>query len=317
MTCYHPLDAWRLDGVSKLSFNPMHRHIGMPVQVPCGQCVGCRLERSRQWAMRCVHEASLYEDNCFITLTYDDEHLPYDRSLDIRHFQLFMKRLRKACVPKNPFDKKIDPDRWLEHKLKYGIRVFYCGEYGDLSRRPHFHAILFNKDFWDKRLWKMTSQGHPVFYSEELSRYWQQGFCLLGAVTFQSAAYVSRYIMKKVTGALATEHYQWIHPETGEVMVLNPEFVQMSRDTGIGKRWYVKWKKDAYPSDTIICNGVKMLPPKAYDRWHAEVDPLEMEQIKFAREDKAEVHAENNTPERLAVREKVKLAQISQLRRSV
>lgn len=298
MPCYHPLQAYRIDGVSNLSFRDQDRHIGMPVKVPCGQCIGCRLERSRQWAMRCVHEASLYEDNCFVTLTYDNENLPYDMSLNLRHFQLFMKRLRKAYTGRR-------------------IRFFHCGEYGDQNGRPHYHAILFNLDFWDKRLWKITKQGHPVFVSDQLSELWQQGFCLLGAVTFQSAAYVSRYIMKKVTGASATENYQWIHPETGEVLERKAEYATMSRRNGIGTEWYKRWTRDVYPNDVVVMEGVRMRPPKAYDRLLASTDPLEMEEISYSREKRAEKFADDNTEDRLLVKEKVKLSQISQLKRSV
>ena len=116
MACYTPLKGYRSteltkNGKRKIVFNRNHGFADLPVTVPCGQCIGCRLERSRQWAIRCTHEASLWEKNCFITLTYNDENLPKDGSLDVTHFQKFMKRLRK--------------------KHGAGIRFYHCGEYGD------------------------------------------------------------------------------------------------------------------------------------------------------------------------------------------
>lgn len=97
MTCFHPIQAYR-DGDGPVLFHDTGK--GRPIKIPCGQCIGCRLERSRQWAMRCVHEASLHLDNCFITLTYNDQHIPSDAGLRLRDYQLFMKRLRKAYPKK-------------------------------------------------------------------------------------------------------------------------------------------------------------------------------------------------------------------------
>lgn len=192
MPCYSPLDAWRPDpstGSKKLIFVYHPARCAGPtpdLQVPCGQCVGCRLERSRQWAVRCVHEASLYTDNCFVTLTYNDDFLPEDRSLHYRHFQLFMKRLRKRHGD--------------------GVRFYMCGEYGEKQGRPHYHACLFNFRFSDMRLWQERN-GVKLYRSAELERLWPFGFCSVGEVTFESAAYVARYIMKKVTGDAAESHY--------------------------------------------------------------------------------------------------------------
>lgn len=97
MTCFHPIPAYR-DGDGPIQFHDTGK--GRPIEIPCGQCIGCRLERSRQWAMRCVHEASLHDDNCFVTLTYNDQHIPSDAGLRHRDYQLFMKRLRKAYPKK-------------------------------------------------------------------------------------------------------------------------------------------------------------------------------------------------------------------------
>ena len=140
MPCYNPLKGYRsrtlnASGKRSIVFNLREGYVDQPIEVPCGQCIGCRLERSRQWAVRCVHEASLYKNNCFVTLTYSDDKLPSDGSLHFDHFQKFMKRLRRFY----------DDSR---------IRFFHCGEYGEQYSRPHYHCCLFNFDFVDKKFWK-------------------------------------------------------------------------------------------------------------------------------------------------------------------
>ena len=118
MPCYHPIPGYRAkstnpSGKRSIVFNLSEGFKNFAVSVPCGRCIGCRLERARQWSIRCIHEASLYEANCFVTLTYDDDNLPLDGSLRPRDMVLFLKRLRKRFGP--------------------GIRFFQCGEYGDKS----------------------------------------------------------------------------------------------------------------------------------------------------------------------------------------
>ena len=221
MACFHPIDAWR-NAKRGITFDHS-KAVGFGLKLPCGQCVGCRLERSRQWAMRCVHEASLYDDNCFITLTYDAEHLPADGSLNKKHFQDFMKRLRS---------------RFVERR----IRFYHCGEYGVQYRRPHYHALLFNFDFVDKRLFKEVN-GHRLYTSDDLALCWKLGFSSVGAVTFESAAYVARYIMKKVTGDPAEDHYRGVNSETGELTRLLPEYTTMSRRPGIAREWYERFSQ--------------------------------------------------------------------------
>src|SRR4051794_29862641 len=100
MPCFRPLKGYRArvtnpdTGKRSIVFNARKGFNDLPVDLPCGQCIGCRLERSRQWAIRCSHEAKLHEENCFITLTYAPEHLPPGGTLVVKDFQDFMKRLR-------------------------------------------------------------------------------------------------------------------------------------------------------------------------------------------------------------------------------
>ena len=227
MPCVHPLTAWRGEwkdnGKREIIFDRSKCKKIQPeeIKLPCGQCVGCRLERSRQWAMRCVHEASLHKENMFLTLTYDKDHLPASQSLVLEDFQKFMKRYRRyANVP---------------------LRFFHCGEYGEITFRPHYHSCIFGHSFDDKILWA-TKNGNRLYTSRALNLLWGKGYCIIGDVTFDSAAYVARYIMKKITGEKAEEHYKG----------RKPEYVTMSRRPGIGKGWYDKWKEDIYPHDYVI-----------------------------------------------------------------
>lgn len=297
MACYHPLQGYRSkilnpNGKRSIVFSQSNAHDDGIVTLPCGQCVGCRLERSRQWAIRCAHEASLYENNCFITLTYNNEHLPEDKSLDVTHYQKFMKRLRK--------------------RFGADIRFFHCGEYGENFGRPHYHACIFNFDFPDKKLWKIT-EGNNLYTSQILQGLWPFGFSSIGAVTFQSAAYVARYIMKKVNGAAADQHYEWIDPETGEIFWRKPEYTTMSRRPGIGKGWFDKYHADVYPDDFVLMNEKKMRPPKFYDSQFELLSPFEYDEIKHRREENSKKHFDNNTYERLQVREQVQNARLKQL----
>jgi hypothetical protein len=238
----------------------------MPVELPCGQCTGCRLERAKQWAIRCYHEASLYDHNCFITLTYDEENLPRDHSLDVSHWQKFMKRLRKSYGE--------------------GIRYFHCGEYGETTFRPHYHACLFNLDFDDRVPFRRES-GNILDVSPSLSNLWGMGFCTVGEVTFESAAYVARYIMKKQLGEGADDYYQR-YAEDGTTYQLQPEYVTMSRGSkklgtgGIARDWFLKYKDDLV-GDQVVIDGRKMRLPRFYDQQFEVSDPELFQQIKRKR----------------------------------
>ncbi len=300
MACYHPITGWRgrvagPSGKFPIVFDRSDSN-GQEVPLPCGQCIGCRLERSRQWAMRCVHEASLYESNCFITLTYDNEHLPVDGSLNKRHFQLFMKRLRK---------------RFEETRIRY----YHCGEYGERFRRPHYHACLFNFDFLDKTLFR-ESDTTPLYTSDVLEEVWGLGFCTIGNVSFESAAYVARYIMKKVTGDLAEDHYLTAPDEDGVVHKLVPEYTTMSRRPGIAREWYERFKSEVYPNDSVVIRGRLMKPPRYYDTIFEIEDPEAYALLKRERIRDAIQRKEDVTPERLLVREKCVEARQSRVLRS-
>lgn len=303
MPCYHPLTAWlskdvNPSGKRSLVFKEENGKPFSKLEVPCGQCIGCRLEKSRQWAVRCVHEASLYDSNCFITLTYNDESLPLDGGLRKEDFQKFMKRFRKAIAPRQ-------------------IRFFHCGEYGELTRRPHYHACIFNFDFPDKVEWS-TRDGVVLYRSPFLEKLWPFGNSSIGEVTFESAAYVARYVTKKVTGDAAENHYSRVDSDTGEVFQVSPEYCTMSRRPhGIGYGWYEKYASDAFPKDFITIRGARHKPPRYYGHLYEISNSEDYEAIKRRRMLYAIEQKEENTQQRLQVRETVKYAQFKQLKRGL
>lgn len=263
--------------------------------VPCGQCIGCRLAKSVDWATRIHHEAQMHDANCFVTLTYGPEHLPRDGSICIRELQLFMKRLRKK----------------LGHNR---VRFFGCGEYGDLGRRPHYHVILFGWSPFDTIAWRKTKSGFVVSRSPLLEQVWPYGHVEVGTVTHQSAAYVARYCIKKVNGREADAHYRRVDPETGEVWNVQPEFICMSTKPGIGSAWFSEFAGDAFPSDFVVVDGLKRPVPNYYKRKLDEYDQFE---VTTKRMERAAKHADNNTPERLATREESQLLRAERLQREL
>lgn len=282
MPCYHPISAIQITPGSKpiLLGKKNLLKTKANLELPCGQCIGCRLERSRQWAIRCIHEASLYEENCFITLTYDNDNLPFNGTLLVKDYQLFMKRLRKYFQPKK-------------------IRFFQCGEYGEKLNRPHYHACLFGHDFPDKKPIKSTS---PLYYSPILATLWPAGYHVIGEVTFESAAYVARYITKKITGTEADEHYDG----------RKPEYITMSRRPGIGKDWFDKYYQDLYNNDqAVIKENLIVKPPKYYDKQYDLLNPSDLERIKNIRK----ANAPDFASDRLKVKEKLQIYKFKQLKR--
>ncbi len=267
------------------------------------------------WAIRIAHEASLHDTtngNSFITLTYNDQHLPKNWSLNIEHFQKFMKRLRKS-------------------KSGQKIKYYHCGEYGNkcahginLSKqkcplcttgRPHYHAILLNCSFNDTEHYA-TQQSTPRYTSPELEQLWGKGFVDVGTVTMQSAAYVARYIMKKITGVNAADHYIKIDYQ-GEITPITPEYSSMSN--GIGKQFYETYKSDFFPSDEVpvLGEGVHKKVPRYYtDRLRKQDEEL-YEQIKEERQNFMLENQHEYTTERLHQKYRVKQAQFKQLERNL
>ncbi len=270
----------------QVKFSRRDAWVDRPVTVSCGQCSSCRLERSRQWALRCVHEAQMHERNCFLTLTYDPKHLPADGSLDVSHWQKFARRLRKNIGP---------------------FRFLHCGEYGEENRRPHYHACVFGMDFRSDMEVIEQKKGYDIWTFPTAVEQWSMGRVAIGNLTFDSAAYVARYIMKKVSGPPAEEHYGG----------LKPEYVTMSRRPGLGARWFERYSSDVYPDDFVVHDNRKFRPPVFYDRELEKRDPALLEVVKRKRVVAAKQHVDDQTPDRLLVREIVTDARLSQLGRDV
>lgn len=275
MACFYPRLGFRSRSLSPtgkrpIVFNANEGYPDLTVTVPCGRCIGCRLERSRHWAVRCVHEASLHDANCFLTLTYSDKDLPVSGSLVLDDVQRFIKRLRKA--------------------LDVPVRYFLCGEYGEKLSRPHYHVLLFGFDFSDDRtLW--VNSRTPLYRSPRLEKIWTAGHCLIGELTFESAAYVARYILKKV----ADEDFY---------KDKLPPFICMSRRPGIGRAWYERFKGDVFPSDEVIIrNGLKCRPSKYYDALFDLESPEVFEKIKQKRLLTAKARSDDSSAVRLRIRE--------------
>lgn len=305
MPCYTPLTGWRSrrpnsNGKYPITFIKSEGYADKELTVPCRKCVGCKLEYSRQWALRCVHEASLHNDNCFLTLTYDDDNLPTiftgESTLVKRDLQLFMKRLRK--------------------KYGAGIKFFGAGEYGDQSKRAHYHLLIFGFDFPDKQLFSVRD-GNKLFTSQELDKLWKKGFCTIGDVTFESAQYTARYTMKKQIGKGSQEFYERLNLETGEIVTLQPEFALMSRRPGLGREWYEKFKKEVVNNDSVIMHAREVKPPNYYMSVLEKEDLERYEKIKAERRRATKEAIDNNSLARLYVRGVCKEAQITNLKKEL
>lgn len=286
MACFKPLIAYRADDGRIVFVERSRGSENTRIVLPCGQCRGCRLERSRIWATRIMHEAAMFDRSAFVTLTYDAEHLPHDCGLNYRHFQLFMKRLRKAVGP---------------------TRFFMAGEYGDRFKRPHFHACLFG--FWptDCVPFGQSPAGFTTYRSPLLESLWPMGFSSFGSVTFDSAAYVARYCLKKVTGKDSHEHYERIDADSGEIFSISPEFARMSLRPGIGANWSDKFRGDFFPRAYCVVNGTQSNVPRYYvDRVCKSASVADVAAFESNKAERLSPNvAEDSTPERLAVRDAV------------
>lgn len=305
MPCFCPLEAWKpLEG-GKLVFSEAPNTA--PITVPCGQCIGCRLERSRQWAMRCFHEASLYENNEFVTLTYDDESVPVDHSLHYVDFQKFIRALRKS----------VRTVRQRKTSKPSPVRFYMCGEYGEDTLRPHFHACLFNVRFSDRKYLKTTGSGERLYTSEYLSSFWPHGYSSCGDVTFESAAYIARYVLKKRFGDVANEfsHYRFVDGY-GEVHYRRPEFNRMSLKPGIGGDWFEKFHAETYVHDSVVLRGRLMKPPKYYDKLLEKRDSDTRDYISATRYNQS-LDNPDGSSDRLRVREMCTRARLSLVRRGL
>lgn len=334
MSCYKPLEGYmstlirdkKVVGKQFTTTKPTNGYPFHTQTVPCGYCIGCRLEHSRQWALRCTHEAKTHKKNCFITLTFNPESLSKreKKSLNKREFQLFIKKLRQHIYRsslrafKARFKTK-SVGRIARQALrkKAAVRYYHCGEYGAKYGRPHYHACLFGWSPPDKKLFKTTSNGSKLYTSEVLAKLWPYGFHSVAKFDFNTAAYVARYTLKKIYGAAAIHHYpEDVNTTTGEVTSLLPEYSTMSRRPGLGATWYSQYHGDVYPKDFVSHKGREMRPPRFYDNLYEASFPQDFEKLKSLRRQKQRLNKLDNTPDRLDAKERCKKAQIKQLART-
>lgn len=249
------------------------------VEIPCGKCVQCKLNYSRQWADRCMFELEYYKTNeaWFLTLTYDDDHI-MDIGSDIfpgtlvkEDLSAFMKRLRR----------QVD-----YYGLGDGVRFYACGEYGSKTFRPHYHVILYGLDLIknDKlEFWNKSKSGFKLWRSPFLEKQWKKGYVIVGQVSWDTCAYTARYVMKKVGGVSSDDYI---------ANGVEPEFVLMSRKPGIGARFFEDHYKEIYENDEVFVKskdgGRKAKPPKYFDLKYEKLDPERLKEIKDKRKEIAE-----------------------------
>lgn len=251
------------------------------IEIPCGQCIGCRLDYSKQWANRMMLESQRFEHNYFVTLTYDNDHLVESctstfcneegeagtsYSLNKEDWQLFMKRLRKHYSYNDPVTGK------TAEASK--IRYYMCGEYGTLNHRPHYHAIIFNLKIDDLQLVSKSREGFPLYTSPTISELWGKGIICIAPVSWETCAYTARYCAKKIGK----------NKDFYEAFNLLPEFSLMSRRPGIGACYYNEHKDDlcrTYIINFSTAEGGKKFTLPRYFKRMLEVDyPEESAQIR-------------------------------------
>lgn len=234
MACFYPITGWRAaarseNGKRPIVFDIKLAYTDMPMKIPCGKCTGCYLARASSWAVRATHESGLHNENIFLTLTYDDDHLPDPPLVSKDAMQKFLKRLRKRVGT---------------------VRYLLCGEYGSKTFRPHYHLLIFGYRPDDAVVFADRPTGR-VFTSATISKIWTQGLHEFGSVSPASAGYVARYTTKK----------RFESHEEGS------EFLLSSRQPPLGIPWLEKHYQEFYPSDSVVLGGKKYRPPIAYDRW--------------------------------------------------
>lgn len=249
----------------------------------CDQCKGCRVRRRMELALRLEHESQFNEHSWFVTLTYNDEHLPAGGSVNIKAIPDFIRMLRQKLRRK---------------KIKQKLRYFAVSEYGGQTGRAHYHLILFGPDFPDRKISytkpsranhsesfiKLFGIGGARYYTSELlENVWGNGFAQLTSVSQATMQYVAKFHIDKVTGEKAAEYYSYTD-ESGNAYNLEPEQCRMSTNPGLGRKWIEKYWKCVYPRGYIIGHGgVKFAPPKYYDAWLEKNHPKVYLQVKEQR----------------------------------
>lgn len=231
MPCYRSKPAWELKQGGITFKGQLDRE--PDYFIDCGKCEGCRARARTDWAVRIYHETQSWDRNCFITLTYDDEHLPDDKKIRKDDIQNFIKRLRRQS------DRK--------------IRYYAVGEYGEKTRRPHYHAIIFNEDFRSSRYHYTISDS--MYGNSELERIWKQGQVTIADFNIARAKYTAGYVTKKI----------------GDT----DNFSLMSRRPPLGMDWVRKNHDNLRRNETVIIGGKEHPIPRAYLNWLKGVEAFD------------------------------------------
>ncbi|AXH76367.1 MAG: replication initiator protein [Microviridae sp.] len=249
MSCFAPVHAWYTkeigpSGKRQITFNRALAHFPGSLKLPCGTCLGCLQARGRTWAIRCLHESRLHEQNCFITLTYDPENIPKGHTLVKRDLQLFMKRFRKSLEPKK-------------------VRFYACGEYGRKSYRPHYHVLIFG---WSekregRKLLSRSSTDNQLYSSDTVNRAWPSGAAVVGDVSLSTCVYVAGYLAKNIG---CKREYD-VTCDDGEIIRRQKEFSLMSRSPGLGTGYVKKYHAELIAHDSVIIEGREVSIPRFYD----------------------------------------------------
>lgn len=275
MACYHPIPAFRTpSGQVKLHKDTPD---SIPLQLPCGGCLGCRADKAKAWTLRCQLELHDYESTVFTTLTYDDEHVPRTLPKPSETLPLWLKRLRK----------KVGPiiQRNGNARERKSLRFFACAEYGERTQRPHFHAILF---------------GLGMQHADVIEKTWGMGHTRTEPISLARIAYVAGYCQKKI--GYKRDGYERTDFETGEVYHWQPPYIQMSRRPGIGARARDKYKEQWRLF--AIKDGNKMAVPRyLHDAWKAQATPEQIEALLYEKSKLA--LSRDTSKERLAAAEQI------------
>ena len=253
--------------------------------VKCGQCSGCRLAESVEKANRCTLETYSHRTNYFLTLTYDDQHLPFNHKVDLETGEVL-----DEIVPTLKREDIVNFNKSLRDYLDYHgliyedespMKIMYCGELGSRTLRPHYHGIYCGLKIPDLQYYKTTFNGDILYNSPMINKIWKKGHVVIGQADWQSAAYVARYVMKKHKGK--DKDFYWLN-------CMQPEFCQCS--THLGKEYYELNKDKIFESDKIILpdkqKGFRQItPPKTFSSWFEAESPEDFERIKSKRQENA------------------------------
>ena len=238
MSCYKSKPAWKAtypneNGKHPIRFNQPGDKRTPDYFIDCGKCEGCRARQRMDWAIRMSHEAAEHKHNSFLTLTYDDDNLPEDGKIHRKHVKNFLER--------------------LEYKLGYKPRYYVCGEYGELTRRPHYHAIIFGDDFRESRYTYAIND--KLYGNKDLERVWRNGAISIADFSHATALYTAGYVTKKISDT--------------------DNFSMQSRNPPLGKTWVRKHHDNIRRLERITIEGQEYPIPKVYMKWLEGVESFD------------------------------------------